>query len=127
VLESELLAALKTNTPPNDSAALCVVVHDTAGALVGGITGTTAYGWLLVKILWGTATQRGQGLGARIMAAAEDAGRARGCYGAWLDTSSRRAEAFYRRLGYGDFGVLENKGGEQPAGHRRVFLCKRFT
>jgi hypothetical protein len=61
------------------------------------------------------------------MAAGEQAAQARGCHGAWLDTSSRRAEGFYRRLGYAPFGVLENQPGEHAQGHRRAFLVKRFA
>ena len=44
-----------------------------------------------------------------------------------LDTSSRDAERFYARLGYKPFGTLENREGERPSGHRRVFLAKRFA
>ena len=61
------------------------------------------------------------------MAEAETIARSRGCHGAWLDTSSVRAEAFYRKLGYQLFGRLENQSGEQPEGHQRFFLCKRLA
>jgi hypothetical protein len=48
----------------------------------------------------------------------------RRCHGAWLDTSSVRAERFYGRLGYRPFGALGNGAGERPEGHRRVFMRK---
>ena len=46
--------------------------------------------------------ERGAGIGARLMAAAEDWARERGAEFATLDMSARneRAAAFYRRLGY---------------------------
>ncbi|WP_342359408.1 GNAT family N-acetyltransferase [Terrarubrum flagellatum] len=69
---------------------------------------------------------RGQGLGARLMAEAEEAARKRGCHHAWLDTSSARAERFYVRLGYERFGVLENGPETPPDGHRRAFMRKRL-
>ena len=69
----------------------------------------------------------GKGWGTRLMAQAEAVARSRGCHGAWLDTSSARAERFYARLGYAPFGVLRNEAGEQPQGHRRAFLAKRLT
>src|SRR5215470_6016137 len=104
-IERNLLEALRGNSPPSDYVPLTLVARED-GRLVGGLVGGTSYGWLLVKILWVAEPQRGQGLGARLMAEAEQAARARGCHGAWLDTSSARAEAFYRRLGYAAFGVL---------------------
>jgi predicted N-acetyltransferase YhbS len=125
-IERHLLVALRGNTPPSDYVPLTLVARD-AGRLVGGLVGGTSYGWLLVKILWVAEPRRGQGLGARLMAEAEHAAQVRGCHGAWLDTSSARAEAFYRRLGYAPFGALENQPGEQPQGHRRAFLAKRFA
>jgi GNAT superfamily N-acetyltransferase len=126
-LERNLLEALRQNTPPSDYVALTLAARDGAGRLVGGLAGGTSYGWLLVKILWVAEAARGRGLGARLMAAAEQAAQARRCHGAWLDTSSRRAEAFYCRLGYAPFGVLENQPGDHAHGHRRAFLCKRFA
>lgn len=126
-VERHLLDALRGNTPPSDYAPLTLVARDSDGRLVGGLVGGTSYGWLLVKILWVAEPQRGQGLGARLMAQAEGAAQARGCHGAWLDTSSARAEGFYRRLGYAPFGALENQPGERPQGHRRAFLAKRFA
>jgi GNAT superfamily N-acetyltransferase len=69
---------------------------------------------------------RGHGLEVRLMAEAETIARSRGCHGAWLDTSSARAERFYVRLGYEPFWVLANSPGEQPQGHRRAFLVRRL-
>lgn len=126
-IERNLHEALLRNTPPTDYAPFTLVARDDAGRLVGGLVGGTAYGWLLVKILWVAEDLRGQGFGTRLMDEAERAARARGCHGAWLDTSSRRAEAFYRRLGYAPFGALENQPGEAAQGHRRAFLAKRFA
>jgi GNAT superfamily N-acetyltransferase len=90
------------------------------------LVGSTSYGWLLVKMLWVAEELRGQGFGARLMTQAEIIARSRGCHGAWLDTSSARAERFYTRLGYEPFGILINGPGQQPQGHRRAFLAKRL-
>jgi GNAT superfamily N-acetyltransferase len=126
-IEARLTEALRANTPPNDAAPLAVVAHDEGGTLIAGLTGTTAYGWLLVKTLWVAETGRGRGLGARMMAKAEAEALSRGCHHAWLDTSSARAEGFYRRLGYELFGALDNGHDHPPHGHRRAFLKKRLT
>jgi GNAT superfamily N-acetyltransferase len=49
---------------------------------------------------------RGRGLGAQLMAHAEDEARRRGCVLIFLTTAERRkdAHAFYRRLGYEETG-----------------------
>jgi GNAT superfamily N-acetyltransferase len=125
-IERRLLASLGHGAEPGDYAELGVIARDENGSLVSGLIGSTSHGWLLVKMLWVAEAVRGRGLGSRLMASAETAALARGCHGAWLDTSSARAETFYRKRGYRPFGMLENRQGEQPEGHRRFFLCKRL-
>lgn len=125
-IEDRLLEALRQNMPPNDSESFILIARYRTD-IVGALIGSTSYGWLLVKILWVAEHRRGRGLGARLMARAEALAQARGCHGAWLDTSSADAERFYARLGYKPFGILENTGNEHPHGHRRAFLAKRFV
>jgi predicted N-acetyltransferase YhbS len=125
-IEAQLVKALRQNVPPNDSEPLILVARDETD-LVGGLIGSTSYGWLLVKILWVAEEVRRRGLGTSLMAQAEALARAKGCHSAWLDTSAADAERFYIRLGYKRFGVLENTSGELPRGHRRAFLAKRFA
>jgi GNAT superfamily N-acetyltransferase len=126
-VEHRLLEALRQNVHPSDGRALTLLARDAQGAMIGGLIGATSYGWLLVKMLWVAEEARDHGFGARLMAEAETIARTRGCHGAWLDTSSARAERFYIRLGYEPFGVLKNGPGEHPQGHRRAFLAKRLT
>ena len=126
-IERRLLASLGHRAGPGGYAELGVIARDAEARLLGGLIGSTSHGWLLIKMLWISETVRGRGLGTRLMAMAEATALARGCHGAWLDTSSVRAEAFYRKLGYRLFGRLENQSGEQPEGHQRFFLCKRLA
>ena len=107
---------------PSDRQALAVVVHDGSGAVVAGISGYTAWGWLYVQWLWIAETQRGQGLAGRMLAAAEDEARARGCHGAWIDTFNPVALKVYERAGYAPFGTLD----AFPIGRTRTFLQKRL-
>lgn len=125
-VERKLLHALRQNVPPSDGKPLTLVARDLQGGMTGAFVGSTSYGWLLVKMLWVAEALRGQGLGARLMDEAETIARLCGCHGAWLDTSSAKAERFYTRLGYERFGVLTNGPGDQPQGHRRAFLAKRL-
>ena len=57
-----------------------------------------------------------------VFAAAEEIARARGCIGIRLDTMSFQAPAFYRRLGYSEFGRIE----DYPPGHTRLWFMKRL-
>ena len=124
-VERSLIDALRQNVPPSDLQPLTALARYDA-TIVGGLVGSTSYGWLLVKLLWVAEKMRGHGIGTHLMAEAEALARSRGCHAAWLDTSSADAERFYLRLGYESFGVLENTLREQPQGHRRVFLAKRL-
>ncbi|RQT57291.1 GNAT family N-acetyltransferase [Burkholderia cepacia] len=108
---------------PNDFRALAVVVTDAEGTVVGGLWGSTAYGWLHVDLLVVPEAARGQGAGTRIMDLVEAEAVARGCRGAWLDTFDFQARPFYEKRGYVRFGELP----DYPAGHTRIFLTKRLA
>jgi predicted N-acetyltransferase YhbS len=126
-IERRLIDALRQNVPSNDSEPLTVIARGDGATVIGGLVGSTSYGWLLVKMLWVEERMQGHGVGTRLMADAEEVARARGCHAVWLDTSSARAEEFYAKLGFTRFGILENSPGESPQGHRRVFLAKRLS
>ena len=106
---------------PEPERRLTIPLHDAAGAVTGGLVGISYYDWLLVEMLFVPAALRGQGLGARLMHAAEAEAAARGCTGVWLDTGSPDAWQFYRRLGYQDFATLP----DHPAGYPRRFMARR--
>lgn len=105
---------------PLDSRPLNIAARDSAGHLIGGLTGDTAWGWLHVRRLWITAAWRGRGLGRELMGRAEREALRRGCHGAHLSTISFQARPFYEKLGYTVFGTLEN----YPPGYERHFMRK---
>jgi len=76
--------------------------------IVGGLTGHTARGWLYVDLLWLSDERRRKGLGTALMEKAEAEARKRGAHGAWLNTFSFQAPAFYRKLGYKEFARLKD-------------------
>jgi GNAT superfamily N-acetyltransferase len=89
----------------------------------GGLSGYTAWGWLFVQWLWLPEDLRGQGLAGKLLAAAEEEARRRGCHGAWIDTFNPQARRAYERQGYEAFGELP----DFPPGRSRVFLKKRLA
>ncbi|TPI16241.1 GNAT family N-acetyltransferase [Mesorhizobium sp. B4-1-3] len=101
---------------------LAVFVRDETGAIVAGISGYTAWGWLYVQWLWVDEKLRGKGVAADMLDAAEGEAVARGCHGAWIDTFSPTAEKVYERQGYKPFGELP----DFPIGRRRIFLQKKL-
>ena len=90
------------------------------GAIVGGLAAETYLGWMYINLLWVSDDRRGQGFGSKLMKAAEKEARRRGIKRAWVDTFGFQAPAFYRKLGYRQFGRLNN----YPAGSFRCFLTK---
>jgi GNAT superfamily N-acetyltransferase len=105
---------------PEARRALAVFVRDETGALVGGISGYTAWGWLYVQWLWVDETLRGQQMAGKMLEAAEQEAAARGCLGSLIDTFNPRAAKAYERQGYRPFGVLP----DFPVGRSRIYLQK---
>jgi GNAT superfamily N-acetyltransferase len=99
---------------------LNIFARDQHGQIIGGIYGFTDRGWLRVEVLVVKDGWRGQGVGTRLLAAAEAEARVRGCHDAWLDTFSFQALPFYELHGYVVFGALE----DYPTGHSRYFVRK---
>lgn len=100
--------------------AVLVCAHD--DKTVAGISGYTAWGWLYVQWLWVDEAFRGQSLAQRMLAAAEEEARQRGCHGAYIDTFNPVALKVYERAGYVVFGALP----DFPEDRTRSFLKKRL-
>ncbi|HEX9130106.1 MAG TPA: GNAT family N-acetyltransferase [Gemmatimonadaceae bacterium] len=117
-----LLAFNEDRLGPANDQPVKFVARDSAGGVVGGILGHTRWGWLYIAKLWVDDRARGKGLGTRLMAAAEDLARSRGCTDVSLDTFDYQARPFYEKLGYELFGTLEG----YPPGSRQYYLRKRL-
>ncbi len=117
-----LLAFNEDRLGPADEKPVKFVARDSTGVVVGGILGHTRWRWLYVAKLWVDERARGRGLGTRLMAAAEDLARSRGCTDVSLDTFDHQARPFYEKLGYELFGTLEG----YPPGSRQYYLRKRL-
>jgi GNAT superfamily N-acetyltransferase len=90
------------------------------GQVIGGLFGHSGMGWLYIDYLWLDGRERGLGLGAQLLQAAEIEARKRGCVGVFLYTYSFQAPDFYQKQGFQIMGVLE----DCPPGHQRYYLKK---
>lgn len=101
---------------------LAVFARDRHGHLLGGISALVNWNWLQIQLVWVSPVLRQKGLGSRLLAQIESAGKERGCTSAHLDTFSYQARPFYERHGYELFATLD----DYPSGHRRFYLRKRL-
>lgn len=118
----ELTAFNDADVGPSGRRPVVVLVRDEAGDLKAGVSGYTAWGWLYVQWLFVAPDLRGQQMAGKMLTAAEDEARRRGCHGAFIDTFNPAAETAYRRQGYEIFGELP----DFPPGRRRLFLQKKL-
>ena len=116
-----LIAGNEPFLGPFDFRRLAVLARS-AGHLEGGLIGETARGFRTIELFWVAPARRRAGLGARLLAAAEQEALSRGCHAAWLDTYDFQARPFYERRGYRVFGELAGF----PGGHTRYYMTKRL-
>ena len=122
-IHDTLIAFNQSMAGPNHGRPLVLVIRDTAGILIGGLSGYTSFGWLFIELLVIPEPLRGQGLGRQMMAMVEDEARQRGCENAWLDTFEFQARGFYEKLGYTCFAELP----DYPRGYARYFMRKSLV
>ena len=126
-LEARLLTSLRAE---NEQASNCVIrlaITAADGTLLAGLSGRTSYGWLHLDMVWVAPQHQRRGHARALVHDACDRAFALGCHAAWLDTSSPTALIVWQKLGFVEFGRLENTPTQRPAGHRRWFLQKTLT
>ena len=95
-LEFELLRSVRKISRQATNDRIVLTKYDGQGNLIGGLVGSTSYGWLLIKILWIDELRRRDGIATALLEDALGLEREIGCHAAWLDTSNADAKAFYR-------------------------------
>jgi len=99
-----------------------ILARDAAAAVHGGARCELAWGWLYIDWLWVEDGLRRQGLGSRMLDAAEALAREQGCLGVHLHTWTFQAPEFYARHGYAEVGRV----ADMPPGATRHWFAKRF-
>jgi GNAT superfamily N-acetyltransferase len=106
-----------------DGQLLRIAVRQEGGALVAGLSGWTWGGCGYLDLVWVRAGHRGDGLGGRLLTAAEEEIRRRGCDLVALTTYTFQAPGFYLRAGYRECG----RTPDFPPGHDQIHLVKRLS
>jgi ribosomal protein S18 acetylase RimI-like enzyme len=119
---ASLAAEIVAGFGPRDELPLSIVAN-AGDAVVGGLNGSSHWGWCYIRHLWVHEDWRKRGLGRRLLAEAETQARARQCVGLYVDTFDPDAVALYERAGFERFGRIE----DFPPGHARTFLIRRLA
>lgn len=122
-LDEEINAFNAKVTGYHDGRSLTIAVRGGDGDLRAGLSGWTWGGCGYIDLLWVRDDQRGNGLGAGLLAAAEAEIRRRGCDRVALNTHSFQAPGFYARLGYIECGRTPG----YPHGHDDIHLLKLLS
>ena len=99
-----------------------VFLEDEMGRKLAGLTGETFGNWLCTQFLFVGEQLRSQGIGSKLLEAAEEEARRRGCKYAFVDTFSFQAPAFYKKRGYREVFTLE----EYPYTGKRHYYTKEL-
>jgi ribosomal protein S18 acetylase RimI-like enzyme len=105
-----------------DGAWLAIFVRDRDGRIVAGLCGSTFGGAADIRQFWVDEPLRNQGWGTKLLDAAEQEARRRGCRQITLMTFDFQAPDFYARHGFEVVAALP----DHPIGHRNFLLRKQW-
>lgn len=119
----EMLKAYnRSHREASKSVPIGVFLEDENGKKSAGLTGETFGNWLCIQYLFVRESLRGQGIGSKLLEAAESEARRRGCKYAFVDTFSFQAPEFYKKHGYQQVFTLE----EYPYTGKRHYYTKKL-
>ncbi|ABV87594.1 GNAT family N-acetyltransferase [Shewanella pealeana] len=95
---------------------------DENGKVVGGIRAVAFWNYCILELLWLSDETRGQGVGSKLMDAAENFAKEKGFGYMRTETLSFQAKPFYEKRGYKVFGELP----DYPKGHVTYCLVKEL-
>jgi GNAT superfamily N-acetyltransferase len=99
-----------------------IFLKDANKKVHGGIIVTVLWNGMEINSLWVEESLRGQGLGKKLVLAAEKEGRKRGCKIIYTNTFTWQAPKFYEKLGYKPYGKLDNF----PPGNSLTYYFKNL-
>jgi N-acetylglutamate synthase-like GNAT family acetyltransferase len=121
-LEDRIYEFNSSVTRITDGEWLAIFVRDDTGQVIAGICGNTWGGCCEIRQFWVEESQRGRGLGTKLLAAAEYEARRRGCKQIFLMTFTFQAPGFYAKRGFETIASVD----DYPLGHQNLLLRKRL-
>jgi ribosomal protein S18 acetylase RimI-like enzyme len=122
-LEDRLYEFNSSATGIEDGRGLGVFQRDSDGNIVAAAAGHSWGGTCELRQVWVAEALRGQGVGRRLIEAAEAEAVERGCRQLVLTTHSFQAPGFYRKLGFTVVAEL----ADYPRGHAQLLLRKALV
>jgi GNAT superfamily N-acetyltransferase len=122
-LEDRLYEYNSGATGIRDGEWLAIFAKDERGRIVAGICGNTWGGVCEIRQLWVEESRRRQGLGTRLLDAAEREARRRECRQIVLTTFTFQAPVFYAKRGFETLVVVD----DCPRGHQNLLLRKHLS
>jgi len=105
-----------------DGELLAIFLKDESGRIIAGICGNTWGGCLEIRQFWVDEALRRQGVGTKLLDAAELEARRRGCQRVLLMTFSFQAPSFYVEHGFEIVAAVQ----DHPNGHRNLLMLKQL-
>ena len=106
--------------PQMDYLPLNFHIKDDHGKIIAGINALSCWQMLHIAELYVDDNYRAQGIGSTLLRKVESEAKELGALVSHTDTFDWQALDFYLKLGYEEFGVIE----DCPLGHKRYFLKK---
>jgi len=111
-----------SRTGYDDGRKLAIFLRNPAGEIVAGLSGWTWGGYAEVHTLWVHESLRRQGIGTRLLQAAENEARRRNAGYVLVATHSFQAPDFYPRFGYQRIAAVPGR----PPGHEDIWFRKEL-
>ena len=122
-LEDRLYEFNAAATGITDGQGLAIFVRDAQDRIVAGICGHTWSGCYEIRQLWVAESRRRQGIGTKLLQAAEQEARRRHCRQMVLTTFDFQAPAFYTKRGFHRLTAVD----DYPQGHQSLLLQKALV
>lgn len=107
---------------PRKTETYSVTLKNKEGKLVGCVIVTFLWNGMHIDTLWVEESLRGKGYGRKLMEMAEKEGSKRGATIAYTDTFTWQAPEFYKKMGYEEYGKLE----DFPPGNSLTYFYKKI-
>ncbi len=120
LLEDRIYEFNVSATGISDGRQMAFTVRDEGDEIIAALSGHTWGGTCEIVTLWVDERYRNQGLGTRLLEAAETDARQHNCGQMVILTHSFQAPDFYPRFGFETCGTVDN----YPMGHQSVMMRK---